>query len=110
MNPPSAAFPQVMARVAGKRNIPPHHLDAATPEAAFPLGEVVPEGVRLEAGRLLSASEDDAALEAVRERGFVHSYVVGRLPGLAPRADAGEKDKKVRISLLTIIPALSSAP
>lgn len=62
-------FPQLLERLAGYRNIPPHHPAATTPEEAYVLPEVFP-GVwgSVNSGQLLGASEDAAAAQQLKER------------------------------------------
>eukprot|EP00951_Prasinocladus_malaysianus_P023760 scaffold203079_cov39-Prasinocladus_malaysianus.AAC.1 len=90
---------QVVARVTGQRNIPPHDLKATTGEEAYSLAAISPDGIKLEYGKLLAAAEDAEALEALRNKGFVNSYVVSRIAAvLAPKEGANAKEQAVRES------------
>mmetsp|Transcript_36614 Transcript_36614/g.95091 ORF Transcript_36614/g.95091 Transcript_36614/m.95091 type:complete len:445 (-) Transcript_36614:154-1488(-) len=100
---------QVLARVTGTRNIPKHHLSATSGDAAYKMSEIVPEGMRLEGGRLLSASEDSQVMDAMADKGFVHRYVVGRVPALlTPTEGASDKEKKARKHRAKALSFLSS--
>lgn len=99
----------MLARVTGTRNIPKHHLSATSGDAAYKMSEIVPEGMRLEGGRLLSASEDSQVMDAMADKGFVHRYVVGRVPALlTPTEGASDKEKKVRPPVPLVRAALAA--
>lgn len=70
--------PQLLERLAGYRNIPPHHPAATTPEEAYVLPEVFP-GVwgSVNSGQLLGASEDAAAAQQLKERHQVRPLLDG---------------------------------
>jgi hypothetical protein len=65
----------VLARVGGQRNIPPHHLEATTPEAAYVMAELFPQHIwdATGAGLLLGASEDADSMEKIKQKGAVSS-------------------------------------
>ena len=73
---------QVLARAGAHRNIPPHHLEATSPEAAYVMSELFPQQVWDATGAvlLLGASEDAGTMERIKTKGAVSIITFHRKP------------------------------
>lgn len=96
----------VLARVAARRNIPPHDPAATTPAEAYPLRRLVPEAClgALNVGQLLHAAEKADVLDKITEKKLLPEYVISRLPLL--RAARDEREKKAAARALALLAAL----
>ena len=72
--PTPSHVPQVLKKATEMRTLPPHHVDATRALDAYCLDEILPAGsgtTALDVGRLLAASESDAAMAKLKSGGAV---------------------------------------